>query len=1099
MSKSSTIDALFDEAYELFRESQRPKIVADTALFAPVMNNQGNEETTLSQAGWDTTLSDDWNQYAADQVEKGKEVEVRFGWFQGRFVPGVPKGWFYNLLSTFQKYAPSVKPVKSTTLIKDDVRVTETGSKKIAERKRVEYSNDDEVFGIRFSVAKEERLQTVPTDTTGNRQGDNTKVWFQRNRLRWSYPIGGRRFDLTIVLPSGEAPKPVFEVEIEYTSPNGISVYRDVKITLSHMQRLSMTNALVQHDIKAIIGNYNMLFTTSTEAWVQNIFDKTENKPQSFRWANVFYGGAYYITPKLDGVRKRLFFDRNGVFAIQPGTNECTMISLASDQDIGTVVDTEFYDGEYYPFDILAYRGRSLLTDTFSTRLTLLKDVYYNMFNTSKPFFGTGDFFADFAAAKEWADQHQEVRLDGFIAQSDEAVYAGTKTMKIKPLDELTVDLETRVDERKQVRLYSTNARGPFEVNFNPKNEDNLRSEMGRYTVKNLRLPETIQSGSIVEYRFTNKDPFVRFKQVRVDKIAPNFIKTVNSTYHDFFIDPTSFDDLLDETLVPWRKWATSCKRNLIQQHVPSGARVLDIGIGRGAVLKEEAEKAQTVYGIDPDAGNLKELGGRMENRDFMSRVELANIKGQDTTAVRKFIGSPVDVVLSMFSLSFFYKSEDDLNALVDTIAQSCRQGGKFIVMFMDGHEVAKKMSEGAYENDIVSITGSEDADSFGSKIKIDLPQEPDPIFRNQKEWLASFGVLTSKLRARGFTVLDSVLMNKDAVLPPLNLEFAAMNRIAIFEKSGKRMGGEKEYEEGFKIETLPVGQDLTLDDRWIRHGIEWDQKSFARSFLYTIGKDSYEADPDAAILDLANNMAKNCSRQVFAGLEDGRVQKRMAFDLLYSDKVIVTEKLAVKAALKEYRQRCLDVTVGHEACGVLNVIYPGRKIVIIDEEGNELKRYGTGKRTSYIQKIGNYAYSPLSKAEGYVHLEPAVREPEEVVYEKVERGAPAPWNVFKDRGIAEEDRERVANRKVAEAYLKKERDIADREIKRQMAREQGRSFSSSGSSFVAPEPVVPKSGSRKGAATKEAATTKNWGDSSFDASGFAGELEQEMFGEDEE
>lgn len=932
------IDQLFEEAYAVFEQKQRMQPNVDKSKFLSFTEPSHSLDEIIG------TLP--------DHVKNGKEVEVRFGWFnENRFSPGVPKEYFYNLLEVLSKKMPKVKPVKSMTWIKDNIRVVEENGKQFAEIKHVESQYDDKEWGIRISIASEEKIKKVPNDL---------KNWFQRAKTRWTFPIDNRQLDLTIV--GGK--DITFEVEIEYIKASETNVTRDCAITYSHMQKTHIDQILSQTQIKQLMHNYNMLIVDPRKqdaAWVKRKFDKTENKPQSFQWNNVFSGEKYFITPKLDGVRKRLFFDINGVFEITPDSNCARIIDYPFGEE-GTIIDTEYYNGKYYPFDVLVANSVSLLTMPFETRYSYINIGYESKLDYSKPFYSIDGFFGDLTSAQKWMKEHKGMKFDGFIAQSNEPIYVGLKTMKIKPLDELTVDLLTKIDEKRQVRLYAYSETEDVEVNFNPKNVEDLASEMGRYTVKNLRLPDTVQSGAIAEYHFINKEPWLRFKGLRTDKLVPNFYKTVNNVYRDYFIDPTSIDDLTDKTLLSWRKWASLTKRTLINTYVNVGDRVLDIGIGRGGTLLETVKVASQVYGIDPDKANLASLQDRMESASGMDRVQLANIKGQDTDQVLRFIGSPVNAVLSMFSLSFFFENEKVLDAFVQTCVRSIGDGGRIIIMFMDGGQLSLP-----YGNDLLTIEST----GKNGEITIKLLKEPNPIFRIQKEWLVDFSKLVDKFNALGVNLIIDEFMNKGAVLPPLNMEFAGLNRVAVFEK---RLEEKSEFvRENFEINVLPVGQDI-IGDKWIRHGIEWDTKSFVRSYLYHLGKGD-----ESELVNLSGQLTKTCTAKTFATLENGRVRERIAYNLLYTGGIDNIDK-AYSAALKGYQKQCSEAKVGHEASGLLVLIKPKIQIVIISDDGSELKRYGKRDgKTYYIMKIGNYAYSPISPAPGYTHKAPV--KPVDVVH----------------------------------------------------------------------------------------------------------------------
>lgn len=965
----NTVDQLFQESLELFQEQQRPKVYATEDMQLALEKQYMYEDLA------DTLIK---------AIKDKKEVEIRFGWItENRFIPGVSKEYFFNLLQVFQKQFPDVKSNTTTTYLSDKgVRITVNSSGKVtADKKTTESHFDDDFWGFRISIAKEEKVSDVPKDYTS---------FPYRNKTRWSFILPGRQMDLTIVTMGTEVP--IYEVEIEYLKSKNLDIYKDVETALSHMQKTHVDEIIPQHNVKIIMYNYNSKFVSNEQAKRLHIFDRTENKPESFKWQNLFFGGQYYLTPKLDGVRRRIYFDTNGIFEIGPGSTFIRQIGNARAAKIpNTIIDAEYYPSlkgapQYYPFDCLYYNNASLLNSPFSARLSYLDQISLPSFR-SKPFYGDGNFYKNLQDAKDWADKNSDIRFDGFIAQSNEPIYKGQKTMKLKPMEELTIDLLSRVDDMKQVRLYSRGPQGLIEENFShPEELPSLKSDEGRYTIKNLKIPADAGASFIAEYRFKNKQPWLRFKGLRPDKIEPNFHKVVKDNYFDYFIDPTTLKDLTDGSLLPWKKWASSQKRKLIRDYVMPNSTVLDIGIGRGGTVAEVAEKASKVYGIDPSKQNLSALIERFgDNKRTLEKIQLARIKGQDTQKVVELIGSPVNTILSMFSISFFYESEATLNAFCNTCQQCLAKDGKLIIMFMDGDRVREKLEKGKIQNNLVSIVADKganyDKNQIGVPITIDLLQERDPIFRNQKEWLAPFDVLVSKLKSRGIVLSfdkyldvgeEGMFFNSSAPLPALNLEFAKLNRMAVFENTSSiRTGGKVERNEDFVITNVKLGQTSTIDDKWTQFGIEWDDKSFIRSYLFLTAPDDYKKDPDEAIISCSRDLVQTCTSKNFTALEDGRVLKRLAFDALYRTKSIDTKEKALKQARKDYLARCANATVGHEASGFLTIINPNRKIIIIDQNGTELKRYGKGVKTCYILKVGNYAYSPLKKVEGYVHTEP--------------------------------------------------------------------------------------------------------------------------------
>lgn len=955
LSEQEEIDQILEQAQEIFEQIQRSKNFTTTDLLFSVFPRDFKPKEERRYAG--------------------HEVEMRFGTFVDtlkgkRFIPGVPKEYFYNFLNVLLEKYPKIEPIKTITYINNEGIRISVGKKIEIDKKTSIQNSDYPQWGVRIAVSLETKMNDL-------KNYPDYQNWPKRNKTRWSFNIENKIVELTIsTTPSEKGQITAYEVEVEYPSSQE-TMTRDYEVITSHMQKTSIKNILSDDSISLLIKNFNNLLSNKET----DFFDRIENKPVSFDWSNVFYGNKYFITPKLDGVRKRLFFDINGVFEIVPGTRFARQISKPV-KFTKSIIDTEFYEGKYYPFDILVNEGTMLITLPFSYRLEALSNIYFDLFGI-KPFYP--GFYDGVEKSLNWMKTNKSMKFDGLIAQSDEPVYAGSQTMKIKPLDELTVDLYTRIDEKNQVRLYSWSGNSLKEENFSkPGEEESLKTTMGRYTVKNLKLPVKIKNDFIAEYRFIKEEPYLVYKGMRNEKINPNFHKVVASVYRDYFISPVSYDDLRDQTLMPWRKWASSVKRRVINDFVPAGGRVLDIGIGRGGTIYDTAKRASAVYGIDPDIKNLESLNQRFDDK-LLSNVDIINAKGQDTEKIRKFIGTPVDVILSMFSLSFFYESQKDLNAFVNTCKESLIEGGRLVIMFMDGERVRIALNNKTANNHLLKITCKQEnipKNTVGVPITIELLNETDPIFKIQKEWLAPFDILVEKLKEAGFNRLGSGdgFLDKDANLPTENLTFAKFNRLVVFEKGQKISVNNENY----TIKNLEIGKSDVINGHWKRFGVQWDESSFLRSYLYSIS-DEYKNEPnDKLVKKLRKDMLTKYTKEVFRSLKNKNVENRIAFDLLYKNKNDTKEK-ALNAAFEEYKKRIESGIVGHECAGILILLYPNRKIVIIDENDKEIDRIGTGEKTTYILKVGTYAYSPISKVPGYIHKAPEPKMTDERFIKAIE------------------------------------------------------------------------------------------------------------------
>jgi len=898
-----------------------------------------------------------------------------------------------------------------------------------------------------------------------------------RQKTRWSVKGNGVTYDLTKVVDPRNRKNIRYEIEIEIDGTDleidQVSLLDRVKEQVlfmhSKMQKVEEEDVISPRNLLILISNYNQIFTGMrtgaseptflqagldsevpilVEAGIGSVaerqerfnpysFYNIENKPRAFNFKNVAKGFDYRVTPKLDGERDRIYIDPNGIFAINPRTGYASMIykgewKPAEEESVtGTVVDAELYKGEYYPFDVLAYKGRNLIELYFDQRMEkivksikikegdkwVIKTVGLAVpgFTYDKPFFGHpgGNVYNAIRQTFEWMDENSDLEYDGLILQRNDEPYwepfpKVTSTMKWKPLDEITVDLLTKITSDGLVELFSVNP------NIKGGNHAGLQKErFVDYVPKygELDIPEdlTEEGDFIAEYYFEQESPFLRFKMVRTDKTEPNFHAVVKSNRDSFFRNPVSREDLLGGTLKTWRKWASALKRDIVNETIPASMRVLDIGVGRGGgALFDLSRRAAKVYGIDPDKDNLEELRNRLSSSGFTDdqkeRIVVAQLKGQDTEKILELVGDErVDVITMFFSISFFYENEKELNALmktIDRVAKSRRQGAMLVFQLMDGNKIANEMKEMGgnvgksytLRNDgdpvvyKVKTRLPEDPNMTGLPVRITLPQEDDAIIGTgeargvQNEWLASVPVLDRLLAEIGFRKISDDFMDKDAILPESNAQFADLNRSLIYIRGG----GPKPIALRSRLTFAtvepdymsPLPEDETEEFKeYSRIGVKSDSSSFLRSLLYHISKEYRLGDMEARtrkVKQLRKTLGRLVDEEIFESMVSGNVKHNLTYDKLYTKAYDTMEKgeqvdvvfdktTAPDAAYEEYKRRVREGPVGYEIAEAVGCLWNVR-VTIVDESG-AIVFVGNpdGKKKQFsILKIGSIGFEPL-------------------------------------------------------------------------------------------------------------------------------------------
>lgn len=977
----------------------------------------------------DAKLKQQWNAASEDVKAKYQEAANEKSTY---FDAQISKNAFENLMTHMQKTPaePVTTTIYSKTEVVEEPVITKAGiplvkdgktitkkyfdvvriSENHIEKKRSITSQTSSTWGFRIDVSSETELPASQME----KYDINTPEWFVRQRTRWSWDVDGVRVELTKVVNPKDRRNVIYEAEVEILKPRK-EFSTQVQELVFEYTRIMQKSLLSQTQIAVLRENYNSIFTefvkeetvfefpaendasmgaykhhdTVIEAQMikkpinPELFINYENKPQSFDYKNIFNGYEYRVTPKLDGVRVRLFYDVNGVFEVDHRSGFVTQIGEPSEDFVGTIIDCEDYKGEYYPFDVLAFKGVNFVGEYFDARLASIKDM--KGFNTTKPFFTEGNAFAAAQKCFEWMDK-QKLQFDGLIFQrNDEEYYKfnyKTKTMKWKPLEEITVDLLTRVTDDK-VELFSGG------------DKDFILEYSG--TLKEFGIPveyETV-GDFIAEYNFVEGG--VKFKGVRKDKIEPNFHSVVKSNHSTFFYDKVSKDDLVGDTIQTWRKWASAWKRNLIAGLVPSGASILDVGVGRGGgALFDMAKKASKIYGIDPSNANLAELRDRLSKTDMFtdeekSKIVIANLKGQDTDAIENLLDSKVDVITLFFSISFFYESGEDFESLMDTINQCAKKNAIVIVQLMDGDrifeetegkkktvEISKKNSHGKKMYKII-VQKKKYATEFGTKVSIAFPLEKDAIIgESQDEFLASETTLTDRMAKNGFVKLQDDYMDKDAILQDSNLSFARLNRVIVYsrgkgviEKHTNFTNYVEEYEEDF---INPLSQDDTEDFHdFKRVGVIPGKDSFLASVLYGISKKyrDNKGERSALITKMRANIHSLIDENTFALLQDGNVKHNITYDLLHTKvydtikdgkqvSIVHDVESASKAAFNQYLDTIDNGYVGHEIANVIGILWE-KRIVVYSIDG-KVMHTGNPESSSVVKilKIDDISYEPL-------------------------------------------------------------------------------------------------------------------------------------------
>ena len=156
-----------------------------------------------------------------------------------------------------------------------------------------------------------------------------------------------------------------------------------------------------------------------------------------------------------------------------------------------------------------------------------------------------------------------------------------------------------------------------------------------------------------------------------------------------------------------FRKQYNDVKKNLIAEYSKNRV-VLDIGFGQGGdIHKYIKSDARKVFAVEPNKEFIKEFNNRLNESSgkwVKQNLLLLNTEGQNSPEIIDFVKKHnkkmVDTVNMFFSLSFFFKNEESLQALAKTIGNTLRVDGYFIGGFMDGKKIEHVLT---YEKNLIT------------------------------------------------------------------------------------------------------------------------------------------------------------------------------------------------------------------------------------------------------------------------------------------------------------------------------------------------------------------------------------------------------------
>jgi len=948
------------------------------------------------------------------------EVEVGFGTFRrpdGSFMPGVLSPvQFADIMNRLKEIAvPVMYNDKTESMEKLHARkITDHATGNIIWQKKFrprEANIDNDVWGYRVSKSTEEIIDE-PTDTF--------IPDIVRHRKRFSFVINdessdiyGFKFDLSHVKEvkikeDGEEFSIIkYEVEIERVNAligyanidhleNAIRlVLESINFTLNENMLMTLDERIDATAAHNSLFHNDMAKTKFKSKSPYKLYKDYWNKPVNIRVDDLLETrlNDTSITVKYDGVRRFMLVTASAIYAYGP-PDDVWKIGEGMVGSENTLFDAELcntLDGTdiYFIFDILFHKGIDVRQLNFQERLRLIENFgTINLDNANvkvKTFFTKGTFYEKAQQAIDSVDiSEMGVNVDGLIFQPSHW-YKNNHTKKWKPADQMTIDFVLRKigDEDTEYELW---------VGEEKRGESRFKGTKRNPYNKTIIVPDGTYDGidpdgMIFECLWDPTEENFTIYRWRNDRDRPNAHKTALDVWDDI-MNPIPIETIKGQNLQVMRRYHNIIKETMLKSEFRKDDIIMDWGSGRGGDLNKWANIGlKKVFVVEPNETNLEELKRRYAEIKKKLDITIATdddgnlLGGEDTDGLAEVIdGTPIDGIVSFFSLTFFGKDEARWDAMIDSFDKLIPPGGKLVGIVMDGIKVRSLMSEerskqSLDEGEAVDLTNPSFSisqiteftdDPTGNEIEIKIHEESSMVRgedeAGQTEWLFYFEKFRAQLESRGFAMISGGFIIRDPtakhssfdVLPPDSKLWSSLNRSFVFVK--------KEVQPEYYI-NVPLADDEMVPfeniygQEMVRIGISRDVSSFVRSIVRAFDTKYFELSSQERtkrIAKIRQMIGRKIDRSMYDTVNNGLLARG------YKNKVLSEMHLkqrdpvlADEIGFLEYKLKVIDPTeyIGYD--GVMEVISKLLDINIIVLGSNSLprvKQYGNQDRT-YVKE----------------------------------------------------------------------------------------------------------------------------------------------------
>jgi hypothetical protein len=610
-------------------------------------------------------------------------------------------------------------------------------------------------------------------------------------------------------------------------------------------EKLYDTNELYTIQQKTLLTNkISKILNNGDLVKARNIqYNKNKN---DLSYENFFQTEKYFITYKADGIRKLLLINSNGIWLIF-SNYECNLVVKQNTENKeflkeydGTILDGELipinnyklpdninddikeYIRIYIGFDCLSVKGKNITNEPYLSRLQDLNNIIKTIEDNTKnsliyitrkrtEIIETPEQF--FILVKNFLDRKDELpyKQDGLIFTKNNKYISGSPPLKWKSSEDITIDFIISWNDDSNIDLYVFDENNNKEIKFEGNNRYPLTSKeiLINYNIIDFNKAPT---GTVVEFEWKwNQDKTTGYfqpRKIRTDKISANKLTVAKDNWNDIHspITSSSISGENNELVYKYHNKIKTSLYSLIKKHNIFNPIILDIGSGRGGDIHKWNDLEPTaIIAVEPNKDNLQELKNRLTKSTLNDKVYIVETSFDNsiedynkiTSAVKnithkqskELVGNSVgiakvDVITLMLSMSFFWKSKESLDFLVNIISNNLNPGGLVLFLTIDGNTL-----EQFFEPVFSNITQGKnpitkkilDAEiTLYPKIDNSISRDvnivlPNTIVGEQHEYLVYINDLTKKLEKNNIILLEQYRCESEKFLSNENKLFSSL------------------------------------------------------------------------------------------------------------------------------------------------------------------------------------------------------------------------------------------------------------------------------------------------------------------------------------